>query len=115
MVCVWPYINIFYRSHGLTDSQIGILAAIKPWVSAPASFLWSGLADRYAAHKTIMLATFVTSTLTRTSVAVFSTFAAFIVLAAVGEFLAAPVGVMADAAVVAACHNDADYGKSRLW
>jgi hypothetical protein len=37
------------------------------------------------------------------------------VLAAAGELLAAPVGVMADAAVVAACKQDTDYGKSRLW
>lgn len=62
-----------------------------------------------------MLITFVISTLTRTSVALYATFAAFMVLAVVGEFVAAPVGVMADAAVVAACKSDADYGKSRLW
>jgi hypothetical protein len=36
-------------------------------------------------------------------------------LAAAGEFVAAPVGVMADAAVVAGCKLDTDYGKSRLW
>lgn len=115
MVCVWPYLNVFYRSNGLNDAQIGVLAAIKPWVSAPASFIWSGVADRYSAHRIIMLTTFVISTLTRTSVALCSTFAAFMVLAVAGEFIAAPVGVMADAAVVAACKNDADYGKSRLW
>jgi hypothetical protein len=35
-------------------------------------------------------------------------FWAFLVLAVVGEFLAAPVGVMADAAVVAACKRVSD-------
>jgi hypothetical protein len=103
MVCVWPFINLLYRSNGLTDAQIGILAALKPWTSAPSSFLWSGLADRLSAHKAIMLATFVTSTLTRVGVSLAHSFWAFLVLAVAGEFLAAPVGVMADAAVVAAC------------
>jgi sugar phosphate permease len=103
MVCVWPFINLLYRSNGLTDAQIGVLAALKPWTSAPSSFLWSGLADRLSAHKAIMLATFVTSTLTRVGVSLAHSFWAFLVLAAAGEFLAAPVGVMADAAVVAAC------------
>jgi hypothetical protein len=56
-----------------------------------------------SAHKAIMLATFVTSTLTRVGVSLVHSFWAFLVLAAAGEFLAAPVGVMADAAVVAAC------------
>lgn len=76
-------------------------AAIKPWVSAPSSFLWSGLADRYSMHKTVLLATFVVSTITRTSTVAAHSFSAFTLLAAAGEFVAAPVGVMADAAVVA--------------
>lgn len=103
MVCIWPFINLLYRSNGLSDAQIGVLAALKPWTSAPASFLWSGLADRMSAHKAIMIVTFVTSTLTRVGVSLAHSFWAFVVLAVAGEFLAAPVGVMADAAVVAAC------------
>lgn len=90
-------------------------AAVKPWVSAPSSFLWSGLADRFSIHKGILLSTFIVSTLTRTSTVAAHSFTAFMLLAAAGEFTAAPVGVMADAAVVAACKQDTDYGKSRLW
>ncbi|KAF8067258.1 acyl-protein thioesterase 1 [Scenedesmus sp. PABB004] len=99
--------------------QVGVLAAIKPWCSAPASFIWSALADRTGRHRSILLATFVASTLVRVAVVAVrgggSAFAAFLALAVVGEVLAAPVGVIADAAVVSACAKDTDYGKQRLW
>jgi hypothetical protein len=115
LVCIWPYINLLYRQNGLNDAQIGILAAVKPWVSASASFVWSGIADRYNIHKTILIATFVVSTLVRSSVSVLHSFAAFLVIAVLGEAIAAPCGVMADASVVASCKKDTDYGKARLW
>lgn len=63
----------------------------------------------------MLLSTFVISTVTRTSTVMAHSFAAFMLLAAAGEFMAAPVGVMADAAVVASCKQDGDYGKQRLW
>jgi sugar phosphate permease len=102
---VWPYINIFFRAHGLSDVQIGILAALRPWVSAPASFLWSSAADRFQAHQSILLVTIILSTLLRTCMAAARTFPAFLFLAAVSEFVGAPTGVIADAAVVASCHK----------
>jgi sugar phosphate permease len=103
LVCIWPYINIYFRQNGLSNVQIGILAALRPWVSASASFVWSGIADRYSAHKIILISTLVASTIIRTSMAACATFAAFFVIAALGEFIAAPVGVIADATVVASC------------
>lgn len=114
-VMVWPYINLLYRQRGLGDAQIGVLAALKPWVSAPAAFVWAAAADRFSAHRAILLATFITSTIVRTCTAFGFRFWQFLVLAAVGEALASPVGVMADAAVVAASKRDTDYGRSRLW
>lgn len=69
MLCIFFYLTsrdllLFCPHHPLLHSP-----AIKPWVSAPASFLWSGLADRFNIHKPVLLATFVVSTLTRTSTA----------------------------------------------
>jgi hypothetical protein len=63
------------------------------------------VADRLAIHQQLLLATFVTSTLARVSTAAAHSFAVFGALAVAAELLAAPVGVMADAAVVAACHK----------
>lgn len=43
-----PYVNLFYRKLGFTEQQIGVLCALKPWVSAPAggrgsAVGWQGL------------------------------------------------------------------------
>lgn len=52
-VCLLPYVNllVFQEAAGLGPRQIGALAALRPWVSAPASFAWSALADAKRAHR----------------------------------------------------------------
>ena len=33
------------RQRGLSDQQIGIIGALRPWFGTPASFVWAMLAD----------------------------------------------------------------------
>jgi hypothetical protein len=51
LVFLSPYQNLFFKHVGLRDSQIGLLALLRTWTTAPASFFWSGTADRYRAHR----------------------------------------------------------------
>ena len=53
LVCITPFMNLYYHRLNLPESQIGILAALAPWIAAPAGELsWRrGLPDSStAAH-----------------------------------------------------------------
>ena len=78
-------------------------AALRPWLSTPATFAFSALADRTRWHRGLIVACFVASTLLRQALALPSGFAGLAALALAGEVFIAPVCVLADAAVVAAC------------
>ena len=51
LVFLSPYQNLYFQHVGLRDSQIGLLALLRTWATAPASFFWSGAADRCRAHR----------------------------------------------------------------
>ena len=44
---------------GLRPSQIGLLSALRPWISAPCGSIVSGLADRWGGHRFVLLFTYV--------------------------------------------------------
>lgn len=41
-----PYLYVYFVSQGLNSAQLGIIAGLRPWVSAVSSVGWSALADR---------------------------------------------------------------------
>lgn len=51
------------RPTGLRPSQIGLLSALRPWISAPCGSLVAGLADRWGSHRFMLLFTYVAVTL----------------------------------------------------
>lgn len=55
------------RAAGLSPSQIGQLSALRPWVSAPCGSLIAGLADRWGAHRFLLLFCYVAMTLIQAS------------------------------------------------
>jgi hypothetical protein len=98
-----PYYNVYFLQLGINETTIGVLAALRTWIPAVAAFMWSGLADRYQAHKLLMLAGFILSTCLRTGLAVASTTMMVVVLVSSSELCGAGVGPIVDAAVIAAC------------
>ena len=34
LVCIAPYLNVYYKRLGISEQQIGFLAALSPWVNA---------------------------------------------------------------------------------
>ncbi|CAG8656137.1 7528_t:CDS:2, partial [Paraglomus occultum] len=55
-----PFLPIFYKnSLNLSSSQIGIIFSIAPFIAAISCPLWTGLADKFQAHKAIMIITYV--------------------------------------------------------
>lgn len=51
------------RSAGLRPSQIGLLSALRPWISAPCGSILAGLADRWGTHRFLLLFTYIAVTL----------------------------------------------------
>jgi PPP family 3-phenylpropionic acid transporter len=41
-----PFLALFYRAHGMSGVEIGVLAAVSPTLALLAQPLWAGLADR---------------------------------------------------------------------
>ncbi|KAG2450232.1 hypothetical protein HYH02_000329 [Chlamydomonas schloesseri] len=114
-VAVGPFLNIYFQQLGLTHSQVGVIGALRRWVSAPSAFAWAALADRRNAHQAILLFTFVGSVAARLLILLPRRFWGLLAATLLAECLRAPVNVLADAAAVRLCAKGSDYGKFRLW
>ncbi|KAG2452962.1 hypothetical protein HYH02_002299 [Chlamydomonas schloesseri] len=119
-VFLLPYLYPFISSRGFSDPQIGLLAAVRPWLAAVAAMTGPALADRFNCHRAMMVATFLASILLRASIyyAAEAQYLLLFTVVIVSEYLAAPPNVLADAAVVALCsrgQEGASYGRQRLW
>lgn len=99
---VLPFYNVFLNSHGITAAQLGLLAALRPAVGAPAAAGISALADRTGRHRAVLATCFILAVLGRLAVPLDpGNFPWQLGLALATEVVAAPVSVIADAAVVA--------------
>lgn len=105
-VILLPFLNLFFADHGLSPGAIGLLSFSRPWLASIAGVLLPGLADRYGWHKAVMLSSFLACVLLRTAI---YPCAGVPVLQAgcalVSDALASPVGVLADALVVASADD----------
>ncbi|CAG8592691.1 10904_t:CDS:2 [Funneliformis caledonium] len=57
-----PYLPIFYDSLKLSPSEIGIVFSVAPFISALSCPLWTGLADRFQAHRSIIVTIYTLAT-----------------------------------------------------
>ena len=114
--CVMPFIPIYYKSLGITETNIGILGAVTPTITFLASPLWGILADATNMHNVIMLITFIGSAITRWCfVLPGKNMFWLIVLVALSAFLNAPVKPLIDTAVMNLLKVKSDYGKIRVF
>ena len=106
LVFFLPYLNVYLDENGASKQQIGVLSALRPWLSAPSAVLLTGLADKLDAQRAVLVVAFAASATLRTLllVAPSSIFAtgALVLLA---DCVASPVGVIIDSIVVASCVN----------
>eukprot|EP00887_Chlorella_sp_A99_P003417 scaffold7.g3417.t1 len=114
-VMLLPFINLFYRQLGFSPQQIGLLCALKPWVSAAAGAGLLSLADSHKIHFAVLLATFFVQLLGRSLIPSVTSFLFQTVLALLTEAAAMPLGTLVDAAVSAAATDEGGYGRARLW
>jgi hypothetical protein len=90
---------------GLDNSQIGLLALLRPWVAVPAGLILVGAADRWRWHKATLATAFAVSTLLRAGLPLAASFPAAAAILLLGDVVGAPVGSIADAAIIGACRK----------
>lgn len=104
-VFLFPYLNVYLSQRGLTSAQIGLLSALRPWISAPLSMGSTAIADKFKVHTPLLVVCFALTTIIRASIPLGSGVAMLIVMLMAAEVFGAPVGVIGDAAVLSNCHD----------
>lgn len=113
---IYPYFNVYYQSVGMTNQEIGLLAALPTVMSLFASPLWSGLADRLGLHHILLPGLLLATTVPALLLTGAQTFAALAALVLLYMFLLAPVIPLAENAIVTMLNRDRNvYGSVRLW
>jgi MFS transporter, PPP family, 3-phenylpropionic acid transporter len=111
-----PFLAIFFKAHGLTGGQIGLLAALPPIISFLGAPLWTGAADVSHRHKlAIMLSILgaVTFVLILPGIA---SFGGLILVVGLYAFFGAPSSSLIDSAVLALLGDRKErFGRVRLW
>ena len=93
-LCIFPFVNLYMRQQGLSEQQIGIIGALRPWLGVPASFAWSALADYYQVHKQLIVLLTICYVAVRCLLPTVSSFAGIRVIIVSVELLGSPVTIM---------------------
>ncbi len=113
---LYPYFNVFYQSVGMTNQEIGVLAALPTIMSLFAAPFWSGLADRLNLHHVLLPGLLLATTVPALLLTGARSFLALAALVLLYMFLLAPVIPLAENAIVTMLNRDRNvYGSVRLW
>lgn len=114
--CYVPFINLYFRSRGLSGAEIGALAAMPPLILLVASPLWGALGDRFRIHRWLLpLATLgpIVPVLLMARAESGPALAALVVWAAL---FVAPIVPLIDSAVLdLLAGTGLTYGRVRVW
>ena len=116
--CCLPYYPVYYRKRGVSENMIGMLGSITPAITFIISPLWGALADTTGAYRLIMLSTFLSSVVFRSTIVLekVTTTMSLMILNVIGTaVLNAPVKPLMDNAIMSVLDDKEDYGKSRLF
>ena len=125
LATVFPFLNVVFRRAGLSEQQIGLISLLKPAAQLPAGSIWSGIADKYRIHRSILITTFIISSISRSAIGFLAStnndddgkhtttsnnnahlFLAALSLVLLTEGFGAPVTIITDSVISAACNNN---------
>lgn len=113
---VFPYLNRFYQSVGMSTYEIGALAAILTLTMMVAGPLWGGLADALRLHRRLLPLAITLTIIPLLAAPYVQTFIRLALLVGCFAVFIAPIIPLADSAVLAGLGNaSSEYGKLRLW
>lgn len=112
----YPYINLFFQSAGMTNQQIGVLAALPPLITVFASPLWASLADRFNLHRVLLPGLLLGTLLPAAFLPGAALFWTLAVLIVAFNFFISPTIPLAENAIITMLGDRQDrYGSIRLW
>jgi len=113
---VYPYFNVYYQSVGMTNQQIGVLAALPTVMTLFATPFWSGLADRFSLHHILLPGMLLATVVPALLLSGATTFPALAALVLFFMFLFSSAVPLAENTIVTMLNRDRNvYGSVRLW
>lgn len=116
MAALMPFLALYYRQIGLSESEIGLLAGIPPLLGLVAAPLWGGLSDATQQHQRLVSITVIGAASAVALLSQVTTLPWLIGAVVFYAFCNAPIIPLVDHAVLLLLgERKADYGKQRLW
>ncbi len=116
MAFFWPFANIYYRSIGLTGTEIGSVAAVSALVGAASATLWSVLNDRIGKTRLIFTITSLGAILALGLLSQMTSFVPVLLAVAFFTFMATPILPLVDTVTLKILGPNHDYyGAYRMW
>ena len=114
--CYWPFANLYFRSVGLTGTQIGWVAAASALVGAVSATLWSLINDRIGKTRLIFAITCVGTILSMGLMSQAASFLPLLLAVALFSFMATPILPLLDTVTLQLLGPNHDYyGAYRMW
>jgi PPP family 3-phenylpropionic acid transporter len=116
IAAVVPFLALYYRSMGLSGSQVGLLLGISPMVTLFGSPFWTGLADARQRHRVVLTITLVAAVAIMSTVPAITNFGLLLFAIILFSFFSAPIMSLVDSATLSSLGDQREkYGRIRLW
>lgn len=112
----FPFINLYYRSIGLSGAQIGVIGSVSPLVGMIAGPLWGMISDRFGVTRPLLITGLVGAALCALGLLSAPTFLWLAPVAAAYAFFTSPIMPLLDSTTLDLLEGRRElYGRQRLW
>jgi MFS family permease len=112
---LFPFAALYYKSIGLTGTQIGLLVGSAPLITLIGAPLWTGIADASHRHKLVMSLTMLAAIVCTLIIPSLRNFALLFPLVLIYAFMSAPIPSLGDSATMSMLGDQREkYGRIRL-
>ncbi|MBN1310113.1 MAG: MFS transporter [Anaerolineae bacterium] len=114
--CLMPFLNVYFKSRGLTGTQIGWLSSVPPLVALVAGPMWGAIADRWQIHRGVLaLCSFAAGMVSLLFIPFYSFWIILILSIAFAWFRSPILSIVDSSVMVLVKQADDNYGRQRVW
>ncbi|MCS7222345.1 MAG: major facilitator superfamily domain-containing protein 6 [Anaerolineae bacterium] len=112
----FPYINVYYRSIGLSGTQIGLIGSLGPLVGMVAGPLWGLFSDRFGVTRPLLALAITGAMLSMLGLSIAPGFVWLLLLTAAYTFFTNPIMPLLDSTTLELLQGHRErYGRQRVW